>query len=60
LSRSQNARSERIEYNAINTVDFNSVSGGTLRRPPVAYMPSNTGSSSASTASTTTRIRRIG
>jgi len=30
LSRSQNARSERIEYNAINTVAFNSVSGGTL------------------------------
>ena len=33
MSRSQNARSERIEYNAINTVAFNSVSGGTLGRP---------------------------
>jgi hypothetical protein len=60
LSRSQNARSERIEYIAINTVDFNSTSGGTLRRPPVEYMPSNVSSSSASTASTTTRILRIG
>jgi hypothetical protein len=30
LSRSQNARSERIEYIAISTVDFNNTSGGTL------------------------------
>ena len=60
MRRSQNARSERIEYIAINTVDFNSVSGGTLRRPPAAYIASNVSSSSASTASTTTRIRRIG
>jgi hypothetical protein len=60
LSRSQKARSERIEYIAINTVAFNNVSGGTLRRPLVAYISSNTASSSASTASTTTRILRIG
>ena len=60
MSRSQNARSERIEYIAINTVDFNSVSGGTERRPLVAYISSKIGSSSASTASTTTRILRIG
>jgi hypothetical protein len=60
LSRSQKARSERIEYIAINTVAFSSCSGGTLRRPRVAYISSKTGSSSASTASTTTRIRRIG
>ena len=38
MSRSQNARSERIEYIAINTVDFNNISGGTLRRPPAAYI----------------------
>ena len=38
MSRSQNARSERIEYIAINTVAFNNVSGGTLGRPPAAYM----------------------
>ena len=60
MSRSQNARSERIEYIAINTVDFNNVSGGTLRRPPAAYIASKVPSSSASTASTTTRILRIG
>jgi hypothetical protein len=60
LSRSQNARSERIEYIAINTVDFNNVSGGTLRRPPAAYIDSNVSFIPASTASTTTRIRRIG
>ena len=60
MRRSQNARSERIEYIAINTVDFNNVSGGTDARPPAAYMPSNTSSSSARTASTTTRILRIG
>ena len=60
MRRSQNARSDRIEYIAINTVAFNNVSGGTLARPPAAYIPSNTSSRSASTASTTTRIRRIG
>jgi hypothetical protein len=60
LSRSQNARSERIEYIAISTVDFNNTSGGTLRRPPVEYIASKVSSSSARTASTTTRIRRIG
>jgi hypothetical protein len=60
LSRSQNARSKRIEYIAINTVDFNNTSGGTLARPPAAYIPSNTSSISANTASTTTRILRIG
>ena len=60
MSRSRNAGSERIEYSAISTVAFNRVSGGTLRRPPAAYIPSNTSSRSASTASTTTRIRRIG
>jgi hypothetical protein len=36
-----NARSERIEYIAINTVAFNNCSGGTDRRPDVAYMASN-------------------
>lgn len=36
LSRSQNARSERTDYIAINTVDFNRCSGGALRRPSVA------------------------
>ena len=51
---------ERIEYSAINTVDFNNVSGGTLRRPPTAYIPPNRSPISASTASTATRIRRIG
>jgi hypothetical protein len=60
LSCSQNARSERIEYNAINTDDFNNVSGGTLRRPPAAYMPVNVSSIPASTVSTTTRMRRSG
>src|SRR5215203_2980283 len=53
-------RPGRIEYIAINTVDFNNVSGGTLRRPPAAYMASKVSSSSTNTASTTTRIRRIG
>ena len=60
MSRSQNARSERIEYIAINTVAFNSASGGTLVRPLDAYIASNTTSRSAKTASTTTRILRIG
>jgi len=48
----QNARSERIEYSAINTVDFNNVSGGTLRRPPAAYIATKVSSVPASTAST--------
>jgi hypothetical protein len=53
-----------MEYIAISTVAFNSVSGGTLDRPDAAYMSSNISSnissSSARTASTTTRILRIG
>jgi hypothetical protein len=48
LSRWQKARSERIEYIAINTVAFNNVSGGTLRRPPLAYIASNVSSRSTS------------
>ena len=60
LSRSQNARSERIEYNAISTVAFNKCSGGTLGGPPAASMALNSPSRSANTSSTTTRIRRIG
>ena len=46
-------------YIAINTDAFNSISGGTDGRPTVEYIASNTASSSASTVSTTTRIRRI-
>ena len=53
-------RSLRMEYNAINTVAFSNCSGGTLGRPVVAYMAVNSPSSSTSTSSTTTRIRRIG
>ncbi len=45
---------------AISTVAFNNVSGGTLGRPRDEYMPSNTSSIDASTASTTARMRRIG
>jgi hypothetical protein len=60
LSRSQNARSERIEYIAINTEALSSCSGGTLGRPDFAYINENSSLRSASTASTTSRIRRIG
>ena len=49
-----------MEYIAINTDAFNNISGGTDGRPFVEYIDSNTGSNSTSTASTTTRIRRIG
>jgi hypothetical protein len=58
FNRSQNARSERIEHTAIDTVAFNSASGGTLERPDLAYIASNKWSISTSTASTTWRIRR--
>ena len=47
--------SERIEYIAINTVDLSNVADGTDARPPTAYMPSNTSSSSASISSTRSR-----
>jgi hypothetical protein len=60
LRRSQNARADLIEYNAISTVAFNNDSGGTLRRPLAEYMPSNTSSIDVSTVSTTARMRRIG
>ena len=60
VSRSQNARSLRIEYSAINTVAFKSCSGGTLGRPIREYIASNSLSSSARTSSMTLRIRRIG
>ena len=60
LRRSQNARSERIEYSAISTEDFNNISGGTLGRPRGGYIAASSPSRSPSTASTTARIRRIG
>ena len=44
----------------INPVALSNVSGGTDGRPPTAYIPSNTSSSSPRTTSTTARILRIG
>jgi hypothetical protein len=47
LSRSQKARSLRIEYSAMSTVAFNNCSGGTLGRPIAENIPANSVSSSS-------------
>ena len=51
-SCSQKSRSLRTVYKAMSTEAFRSRSGATEGRPPAAYMPAKTGSSSASTSST--------